>query len=555
MRSLARIFKKTFTVKSTASGPAVYQRLFPFSFLGIGLYWSWIYIVCFSTLIFPDAEGAAPLAQSSEYVSILFYVLVLAVSALMIKPLTRGMTIPVWLTAFPVAAGIGTVLMMLSLSAMEGAFLLTMAGAALTGVGTGVLLNMWGLLFTQMSSEYAPLRVAMALLVSFAAYLLIAAMPYYLLVALTSCLPLASCLLIFVAKSSREFIPEKPRAAFLAHDAPGAGASGGTPGAPPVAGGGAPGAPPVAGAGVPSGVGRHKEAGGASMKAAQAYPWQLGVGLLTSGLPMGLLLGMAFVHASMGVEVPLVCIIANAVISVAILAYLALRSNNLGFSTIYRFIMPLIASGLFIVVAFDTRYILASLLLVRTGYALFDMLIWLQLQKVFSSTGTFRMFAASRLCLDGGVFIGLSAHRFLIAGNPAALPYALLATAVLLVFILPVVLTRRRVASAWYLLPASSKEAMDFDGACHEIAEIYHLTARETEIMALIARGRNGAYIQDHLFISLSTFQTHSKKLNRKLAIHSRKELMLLFDGQIERSRKFSLASARRQGADQDLRP
>jgi DNA-binding CsgD family transcriptional regulator len=101
------------------------------------------------------------------------------------------------------------------------------------------------------------------------------------------------------------------------------------------------------------------------------------------------------------------------------------------------------------------------------------------------------------------------------------------------------------VSNAWFLLPASSKEIEDFENACREISERYRLTRRETEIMALIARGRNGAYIQERLYISLSTFQTHSKNIYRKLDIHSRQDLMSLFDKAIDSGKHNALMPTR----------
>jgi DNA-binding CsgD family transcriptional regulator len=506
--NLIHNFKQTFSVESKISGSAVYKALFPYSFLGVGLYWTWIYTVCFSAMVFPQNENAIAFAQSSEYVSMLFYVLVLLVSALLSNLLTRGgMRAFKWLSVFPGLAGAGTLLMAISFSFMENAHLVMMLGAALTGLGTGALLNMWGLLFTQMRANYAPLRISLALLVSFVSYLLLSLLPFVAVVIITSLLPLISCRLLFVARNSTEFSSKKDTVSVTQENV---------------------------------------------KSIDQNYPWQLGIGLLSCGIPLGLLLGMTFVQVNMGYEVPLICIVVNACICVLILVYLAVTNRNLGFSTIYRIILPITICGLFLIASFQSQFIVLSLFLIRTGYALFDVLIWLQLQKVFSSTGTFKMFGLSRLCLDGGVFVGLTLHRFVISNNPELFNVIIFWSAVFLVFTLPVVLTRRRVANAWFLLPASSKEAEDFDIACREIAERQCLTKRETEIMALIARGRNGTYIQGKLFISLNTFQTHSRNIYRKLSIHSRQELMSLFDTAINRSKSHRLVSIKHHDDDKE---
>ena len=48
--------------------------------------------------------------------------------------------------------------------------------------------------------------------------------------------------------------------------------------------------------------------------------------------------------------------------------------------------------------------------------------------------------------------------------------------------------------------------------------------------MGLIAQGRSVTSISETLVISVSTVQTHSKNLYRKLEIHSRQELLDLIE-------------------------
>jgi DNA-binding CsgD family transcriptional regulator len=62
------------------------------------------------------------------------------------------------------------------------------------------------------------------------------------------------------------------------------------------------------------------------------------------------------------------------------------------------------------------------------------------------------------------------------------------------------------------------------------IQERHGLTRRETDVLALLARGRSGSYVQEQLYISKNTFQTHSRNIYRKLNIHSREDLIKLFD-------------------------
>lgn len=58
----------------------------------------------------------------------------------------------------------------------------------------------------------------------------------------------------------------------------------------------------------------------------------------------------------------------------------------------------------------------------------------------------------------------------------------------------------------------------------------YRLTAREAEVMELIARGHTVARIAEDLVVSENTIRTHSKRIYTKLAIHKRQELLDLID-------------------------
>lgn len=63
------------------------------------------------------------------------------------------------------------------------------------------------------------------------------------------------------------------------------------------------------------------------------------------------------------------------------------------------------------------------------------------------------------------------------------------------------------------------------------VREHYRLTAREAEVMELIARGHSVARIAESLVVSENTIRTHSKHLYTKLGIHKKQELVDLLEG------------------------
>lgn len=75
-----------------------------------------------------------------------------------------------------------------------------------------------------------------------------------------------------------------------------------------------------------------------------------------------------------------------------------------------------------------------------------------------------------------------------------------------------------------------SKHRRSFSARCEQIAELYCLTARETEIMILMAKGYTGSRIEDKLVLSRSTVSTHQQHIYQKMGIHSKQELLDIID-------------------------
>lgn len=82
------------------------------------------------------------------------------------------------------------------------------------------------------------------------------------------------------------------------------------------------------------------------------------------------------------------------------------------------------------------------------------------------------------------------------------------------------------------ILPLRAKRP--FKSKCLAMAKHYGLSPRETEVAVLIARGRDSAHIQEKLFLSRSTVQTHRMHIYRKLDIHNRQELLDIIEREEE---------------------
>lgn len=64
------------------------------------------------------------------------------------------------------------------------------------------------------------------------------------------------------------------------------------------------------------------------------------------------------------------------------------------------------------------------------------------------------------------------------------------------------------------------------ENSCARLSEQFGLTEREREVFGLLAHGRNGRYIMDHLVISRNTAKSHIKHIYSKLGVHSHQELI-----------------------------
>jgi len=72
---------------------------------------------------------------------------------------------------------------------------------------------------------------------------------------------------------------------------------------------------------------------------------------------------------------------------------------------------------------------------------------------------------------------------------------------------------------------ATDSEAM-FLNACNQVAQRYNLSARENEVLILLAKGRNAHYVANTLIISEGTARTHIMHIYRKMDIKSQQVLM-----------------------------
>ena len=70
--------------------------------------------------------------------------------------------------------------------------------------------------------------------------------------------------------------------------------------------------------------------------------------------------------------------------------------------------------------------------------------------------------------------------------------------------------------------------------ACEDTATEHSLTPREAEVLFLLSKGRNAAYIEEKLVVSPHTVKSHMLNIYRKLGVHSQQELISCVEGHVK---------------------
>ena len=98
-----------------------------------------------------------------------------------------------------------------------------------------------------------------------------------------------------------------------------------------------------------------------------------------------------------------------------------------------------------------------------------------------------------------------------------------------------ILLSEKELASRWGVrildvggLVEKTPEQERAEARVAEVAEHARLTPRETEILQLIAQGKNGPAIMGELFIAEGTFKAHTSHIYEKCGVANRRELRAL---------------------------
>lgn len=485
-----------------APRPEGYSRMFAASFVGVGLYWAWLFSTSLGSDFAPASSGVVgDMPWFYGLLSFAGYIGVLVILLLANERVRVAVSSEKAVGAASALAAACTVLLALFHAfGVASISIFVPFALVLTGLCTGVFLVAWGMWFA-CHIAYAAAQLACALVVSGLAYALVAFLPAAAYVVTVSLLPLGFGAAYIVSLRTACAIGDCGRSSASRPDG-------------------------FQNANEPA----HAHALMTSLRA--AFPWHACLALTSVGLVTSLLHGLSpYIMGTFGDVMPAYAACAIA-IGVVIAIYTSCTHRNFGFSAAGSAIVPLAVSGLLLFAMFHERAYLPAFLLIRLAYVLLDALMWLQLSKVLAVTGSIRSFLVSRLALSVGELVG--ALLFGIMGvSPDVRPVydaVLVACGILLTCVFSFAVLKGGIENAWGLVQPAAGRGQRLADAVEAAAENFKLTKREREVAVLMMRGKSGPYIEEKLCISANTFQTHTRNIYRKMDVHSRSEMEQVID-------------------------
>lgn len=180
---------------------------------------------------------------------------------------------------------------------------------------------------------------------------------------------------------------------------------------------------------------------------------------------------------------------------------------------------------------------LASDAMTTASFFLLHILVWVTLTQI---VGIYRLEARTSFALGLGVahlgcFVGFVAGTPLIplAAADYRVQIAMAVGCACLVFASFLFIVNERTFVELLDIEQDAPAApRRFALRCEKVAQMHGLTAKETEVMLLIAKGRSAQRIQEQLGVALGTVNTHVSRIYKKMDVHGRQELLDLIDGE-----------------------
>jgi len=270
--------------------------------------------------------------------------------------------------------------------------------------------------------------------------------------------------------------------------------------------------------------------------AVQQKPFRLPAAILAGmfvyGAIFGFMLSLTTLSASSDFSTPgLTRTLSEGGVAFALLLY-SVFSRHFSLGRIHQPVLPLLVAGFLLLPLAQNMNPFVASAIVLAGYAYFAMFsVTIYSQIAGSLPAPALAVAGWGLFADAcGVTVGNLANVVLVGTSGATLAPVQL-SAISCVAVGAVVLTstfllnERAVTTLWGLVTLEPREDV-LEKRCAETSTTYGLTPRESEILMMLARGRDAEQIRRTLVLSMPTVRTHIHRIHEKIGVHSRRELM-----------------------------
>lgn len=461
--------------------------------LGFGFYWAWTFLCFRSSVLFPWSLNAESSVSTLFVVSlaanaVMLVVLFACAPRLLLRP-DRRRNLLIAATLLTTLGTLGTLLAQGS-SALATTWL-TLAGVT-TGFGTAWLVVHWGEFYASIGARRAAMYTSASVVLAVVIYFFTVAASPIVGVLLTASLPTLSAVALWANVRQEHAAPVR------ANDA---------------------------GPRFP-------------------LPWRFAAGMGLYGVVYGLnkcldspLTGAAF-HSSQSIVVA-----GSGAVALLLAVGTIMFSKNLDFGFTYRPILPVMIAGFMALPFLGASVAVFARGIIGASYTFFEMLCWILVSNMvfWRRLPAIRTFGAARATVIGSILLGwvagFAATRGLAPTSSQLTVYALIMVFILVISTV-MVLSERDIlelsGSAAEHVAIVAEESEKVTGQwrqrCKRVAEKYGLSAREEEVLILLAKGRSLAVIRDTLGIASGTVRTHVYHVYQKVGVHSRQELLDLIE-------------------------
>lgn len=447
--------------------------------LGLAFWQAWWMCAMCTEVVLPRTGVYASVGDAALWVLMLTtlgYLMVVAISKRFTVLSSRRLSF--WLAGGLAAAG--SALLPISLSSMQGGFGFAVFLFAATAVSAGnaLLLMMWGELWSSLATSRVGRHLYVSYAFAFVLFVIVWFLPQPLPPITVACFPAISTLILYRCK-------DEPRRS--------------------------PSVVPVPREALPIGT--------------------IIIAILAVSIVYGVSQGVVNTFAPAGGDGNFMLhtmILAGACIGLLALG-MTVSQSSMEPMRLYQPVIPAFAAGLLLLVILPSELAFVGAGLIIVGIYCLDMLMMLVSTDVAfrSRIPVAFSFGFVILMARTGTLVGTAIAQALLAypGWSAILRDDVVLVGVMIIVAVGTLLFTQLDLRALYNTVGAPFEVVSLDEKCADVARICDLSSRESEVLVLLARGRNIPYICEELSIAQGTAKHHVSSIYRKIGVYDRQGL------------------------------